>query len=54
MTLTGEQSDQQHGSARVQVDCPGHPLVLGQCKDVAHQLQQLSLATKVRSASHGA
>ncbi|WP_443043142.1 helix-turn-helix domain-containing protein [Streptomyces malaysiensis] len=46
LTVTREQSNQQDGSARVQVDCPGHQVVLGQCKDVAYQLQQLSLVVR--------
>jgi hypothetical protein len=39
LAVTGEQCDQQGGSARVQVDCPGHRIILSQGQDVAYQLR---------------
>ncbi len=43
LAVTGEQCDQHGGSARVQVDVPGHRGILSQREDVAYQLQQFRL-----------
>jgi hypothetical protein len=36
--VTGEQCDQQGGSARFQVDCPVHRVIHSQCEDIAKTL----------------